>query len=81
MDIIRILPDLPLRIVLKHHRRIREKTTEKYKQEFVNQGWTGDIERVKTLLELGVDINCSIQKGATIMTQSAYHGHLNLVKY
>ena len=38
MDIIRILPDLPLRIVLKHHRRIREKTTEKYKQEFVNQG-------------------------------------------
>ena len=41
----------------------------------------GDLEKVKELVELGLDINEVLDEGKTAICWSASHGHLKLTKY
>lgn len=41
----------------------------------------GDIEKVKLLLDQGIDVNSANAQGWTALTNAAYNQHLELVKF
>ena len=59
--------------------------TKDIKNSSVSYDWYeaanyGDLDKVKSLLEKGADVNAADERGVTALMNAAYYGHLDIIK-